>query len=229
MIRGIFMQCICVEGLKRRYRVGDHEVEALKNATFSVETGEWVAIIGKSGSGKTTLMHLLGCLDSPTGGRYRLMGQDVAGLSADKLSAVRNRQIGFVFQSFNLLPTLTAEENVRLPLQYRGVSAAEQRQKAKAALEAVGLGDRTGHRPRQLSGGQQQRVAIARALAAQPQLLLADEPTGNLDTAAGEAVMGLLGRFHAGGGTVVLITHDPAIAAASPRTLTMQDGVLHEG
>ncbi len=223
------MQCICVEGLKRRYRVGDHEVEALKNATFSVETGEWVAIIGKSGSGKTTLMHLLGCLDSPTGGRYRLMGQDVAGLSADKLSAVRNRQIGFVFQSFNLLPTLTAEENVRLPLQYRGVSAAEQRQRAKAALEAVGLGDRTGHRPRQLSGGQQQRVAIARALAAQPQLLLADEPTGNLDTAAGEAVMELLGRFHAGGGTVVLITHDPAIAAASPRTLTMQDGVLHEG
>ena len=223
------MQCICTEGLARRYQVGEHQVEALKNATFSVDVGEWVAVIGKSGSGKTTLMHLLGCLDSPTAGRYRLMGQDVAGLSADKLSAVRNRQIGFVFQSFNLLPTLTAEENVRLPLQYRGVSQAEQRQKARAALEAVGLADRMGHRPRQLSGGQQQRVAIARALAARPQLLLADEPTGNLDTAAGEAVMALLKRFHADGGTVVIITHDPAIAAASPRRLTMQDGVLHEG
>ncbi|MBQ8752290.1 MAG: ABC transporter ATP-binding protein [Clostridia bacterium] len=222
------MECICTEGLCRTYSVGGAPVNALKNASFSVKQGEWVTVVGRSGSGKSTLMHLLGCLDAPTAGRYRLMGEEVSRLSSRQLSAVRNRRIGFVFQSFNLLPNLTAEENVQLPLQYRGLSAAEQQRRARQALEQVGLGDRMRHRPRQLSGGQQQRVAIARALAAQPELLLADEPTGNLDTAAGTEVMALLRQFHENGGTVLLITHDPAIAAASPRCLRMQDGVLTE-
>jgi len=222
------MECICTEGLCRTYSVGGAPVNALKNASFSVKQGEWVTVVGRSGSGKSTLMHLLGCLDAPTAGRYRLMGEEVSRLSSRQLSAVRNRRIGFVFQSFNLLPALTAEENVQLPLQYRGLSATEQQRRARQALEQVGLSDRMRHRPRQLSGGQQQRVAIARALAAQPELLLADEPTGNLDTAAGAEVMALLRQFHENGGTVLLITHDPAIAAASPRCLRMQDGVLTE-
>lgn len=222
------MECIRTEGLCRTYTVGGAPVNALRDASFSVKQGEWVTVVGRSGSGKSTLMHLLGCLDTPTAGRYFLMGQEVSRLSSRQLSAVRNRRIGFVFQSFNLLPALTAEENVRLPLQYRGLSPAERQQRARDALTAVGLRDRMGHRPRQLSGGQQQRVAIARALAAQPELLLADEPTGNLDTAAGAEVMGLLRRFHKDGGTVLLITHDPAIAAASPRRLQMRDGVLTE-
>lgn len=222
------MECIRTQRLCRTYMVGGTQVEALKNASFSVEQGEWVTVVGRSGSGKSTLMHLLGCLDTPTTGEYRLMGQEVSKLSSRELSAVRNRRIGFVFQSFNLLPALTAEENVRLPLQYRGLSFAEQQRRTVEALTAVGLAERMQHRPRQLSGGQQQRVAIARALAAQPELLLADEPTGNLDTAAGTEVMALLKRFHENGGTVLLITHDPAIAAASPRRLYMRDGVLSD-
>ncbi|MBQ8752866.1 MAG: ABC transporter ATP-binding protein [Clostridia bacterium] len=222
------MECIRTEGLCRTYTVGGAPVKALQDASFSVKQGEWVTVVGRSGSGKSTLMHLLGCLDAPTAGRYQLMGEEVSRLSSKQLSAVRNRRIGFVFQSFNLLPNLTAEENVQLPLQYRGLSTAEQQRRARQALEQVGLADRMRHRPRQLSGGQQQRVAIARALAAQPELLLADEPTGNLDTAAGTEVMRLLRQFHEGGGTVLLITHDPAIAAASPRCLRMQDGVLAE-
>lgn len=222
------MDCICAKGLSRTYTVGGMTVAALRTASFTVKVGEWVTVTGRSGSGKSTLMNLLGCLDTPTAGSYRLMGQEVAGLSARQLSAVRNRRIGFVFQGFHLLPALTAEENVALPLAYRGLSAGKRQAMAAKALADVGLADRGCHRPNQLSGGQQQRVAIARALVTQPELLLADEPTGNLDTAAGETVLALLRRFHANGGTVLLITHDPAIAAASPRCLHLCDGVLQE-
>ena len=222
------MDCIRAEELSRTYTVGGVLVTALKSASFTVKTGEWVTVTGRSGSGKSTLMNLLGCLDTPTGGSYRLMGQEVAGLSARQLAAVRSRRIGFVFQGFHLLPALTAEENVALPLFYRGLSSAKRQERAAEALKAVGLDDRRRHRPSQLSGGQQQRVAIARALVTQPELLLADEPTGNLDTAAGEAVLALLRQFHRAGGTVLLITHDPAIAATSPRCLRLCDGVLTE-
>ncbi len=208
------------------YTTGTQTVKALDGVNLTVEAGEMVAILGRSGSGKSTLMNLLGCLDTPTRGQYRLAGQAVAGMTEGQLSAVRNRTIGFVFQSFHLLPQLTALENVELPLIYRGMSEKKRRRLAQENLALVGLADRMTHRPSELSGGQQQRVAIARALAGSPPLLLADEPTGNLDTAAGREVMGLLHRLHEGGTTVLIITHDPAIGASCPRQLTMKDGHL---
>jgi len=211
------------------YTTGNQTVKALDDVSFTVNEGEMVAILGPSGSGKSTLMNLLGCLDTPTKGRYLLAGQAVEAMSENQLSAVRNRTLGFVFQSFHLLPQLTALENVELPLIYRGVPEKARRQAAIDSLRRVGLADRMEHRPAQLSGGQQQRVAIARAIAGQPPVLLADEPTGNLDTASGREVMGLLSQLHAGGHTVVIITHDPRIGAACPRRVIMEDGVLREG
>ncbi len=219
----IDMQHVC-----KWYTTGNQTVKALDDVSFSVNEGEMVAILGPSGSGKSTLMNLLGCLDTPTKGRYLLAGQAVEAMSENQLSAVRNRTLGFVFQSFHLLPQLTALENVELPLVYRGIPEKQRRQTAIDSLRRVGLAERMEHRPAQLSGGQQQRVAIARAIAGQPPVLLADEPTGNLDTASGQEVMGLLSRLHAGGHTVVIITHDPRIGAACPRRVIMEDGVLRE-
>lgn len=217
-----------MENICKRY-AGAQGVEALRRVSFSVMPGEMVAILGPSGSGKSTLMNLLGCLDVPTCGSYRLDGQAVERMTEGELSRVRNRTIGFVFQSFHLLAGLTARENVELPLLYRGVGEKERRRLAEESLRRVGLAKRVDHRPAQLSGGQQQRVAIARAIAGAPPMLLADEPTGNLDTAAGQEIMGLLTELNRAGHTVVIITHDPRIGAACPRRVTIEDGRLREG
>ncbi|HEX7624783.1 MAG TPA: ABC transporter ATP-binding protein [Anaeromyxobacteraceae bacterium] len=210
--------------LTRLYTVGGEEVRALDGVSFSVRRGEWVAIMGQSGSGKSTLMNILGCLDTPTSGHYRIRGQDVAGLSDDALADLRNREIGFVFQTFQLLPRSTALANVELPLVYRGVPRRERRERAEAALCAVGLQNRMRHQPNELSGGQRQRVAIARALVGDPSLLLADEPTGNLDSATGEEIMRLFGELHRRGHTLVLVTHEPKLAARCPRAVRLSDG-----
>ncbi len=215
-----------MKGICKEFQTGDSRVQALNGVTVTVNKGEFVAIIGRSGSGKSTLMNILGCLDLPTAGDYFLSGEEVFKMSAQRLSTLRNRQIGFVFQSFHLLPTLTALENVELPLSYAGLRHSERRARAKEVLERVGLSDRMGHYPSQMSGGQQQRVAIARAIAVRPPLLLADEPTGNLDEESGAAVMSLLHRLHREGTTVVLITHDPSVAAQAERRLQMREGRL---
>jgi putative ABC transport system ATP-binding protein len=221
---------IQVHDLAKQYHVGDHTVHALKGVTMSVAGGEFVTIVGPSGSGKSTFMHILGCLDSPTSGKYVLNGRDVSTLAHDELARVRNETIGFVFQGFNLLARTSAVENVELPLLYtrKGVvKAGERRDRAMAALEAVGLTDRADHHPNQLSGGQQQRVAIARALVTQPALLLADEPTGNLDSATSHEVMQIFGDLCARRGiTIVLITHERDIAAYGTRTVDFKDGVI---
>ena len=218
-----------MRGICKWYTTGEQTVKALDDVNLTVEAGEMAAILGRSGSGKSTLMNLLGCLDTPTRGSYLLAGQAVSSMTEGQLSAVRNRTVGFIFQSFHLLPQLTALENVELPLIYRGMSEKKRRQLAQDNLRRVGLGERMDHRPSELSGGQQQRVAIARALAGSPPMLLADEPTGNLDSAAGRDIMSLLHELHDGGTTVIIITHDPAIGAACPRRLTMADGRLSEG
>jgi putative ABC transport system ATP-binding protein len=210
--------------LHKTYASGDVEVHALRGVSIAVEPGELVSIMGTSGSGKSTLMNILGCLDRPTSGSLILDGRDVSRLSKDELAEVRNRTLGFVFQSFNLLPRTTALENVELPLLYAGVPAKERRARATRALERVGLADRQGHTPNQLSGGQQQRVAIARALVGEPKIILADEPTGNLDTATSDEVMGLFTELGKAGITVVLVTHEPDIAARTERVITMRDG-----
>ncbi|MDR3230772.1 MAG: ABC transporter ATP-binding protein [Synergistaceae bacterium] len=215
-----------VRDLVKIYRTGDVELRALDGVSFSIERGEFVAVMGPSGSGKSTTMNLLGCLDSPTNGEYYLDGQNVAGLSGDELAEVRNRKLGFVFQGFNLLPRLDALNNVALPLVYSGVSAAERRERAGTALERVGLGDRMRHRPNQMSGGQQQRVAIARALVSRAPLILADEPTGNLDTKTSTEIMDLLVEVNEEGKTVVLVTHEPDIAEYAKRVLFFRDGKL---
>jgi putative ABC transport system ATP-binding protein len=205
--------------------MGTTEVRALDGVTLKIDDGEWVAITGPSGSGKSTLMAIIGCLDSPTGGVYRLDGLDVAKMRDDALAAVRNKKIGFVFQQFNLLARTSALENVELPLLYASVN--HRREKAKAALEAVGLGDRLTHRPNELSGGQQQRVAIARALVTEPSIILADEPTGNLDSKTGAEIVALFSELHrARGITVIFVTHDPAIAAHAQRVIHLHDGVV---
>jgi len=206
------------------YRTGSLEVVALRNVDLNVGDGEFVAIAGPSGSGKSTLMHILGCLDVPTSGRYLLAGEDVSKMSEDELATIRNRRIGFVFQQFNLLPSLTALGNVELPLSYSGVTRHERRERAVDALGRVGLADRLVHRPGELSGGQQQRVAVARALVTEPALILADEPTGNLDSTSTRDVLGLLQDLHHAGRTVVLITHEADIAAAAGRIVHMLDG-----
>lgn len=215
-------------GVCKEYVVGDQRVQALNRVDFAVGQGEMVAILGPSGSGKSTLMHLLGCLDTPDQGTYRLAGQAVEGMSEGRLSRLRSETVGFVFQGFHLLPGLTALENVELPLLYRGIPESKRRRLAQESLARVGLAARIHHRPAQLSGGQQQRVAIARAMVGRPALLLADEPTGNLDASAGREIMALLGQLHADGHTVVLITHDPTIGASCPRRVTMEDGQLKE-
>lgn len=213
-------------GLTKIYRQGERQTAALRDVSFSVEQGEMVAIVGRSGSGKSTLMNLLGCLDLPTVGEYRLGGQDMAKLPLRQLAAVRNREIGFVFQQFHLIGSLTALENVELPLLYRGMSRATRRRRAEECLHLMGLGNRLSHRPSELSGGQQQRVAIARAMAGSPPLLLADEPTGNLDAQSVQEVMACLHRLHQKGHTVLLITHDPALAASMPRCVRLSSGQL---
>jgi putative ABC transport system ATP-binding protein len=197
--------------------------------SFGITAGEYVAIMGPSGSGKSTLMHILGCLDVPTSGTFRLAGEDVGTMSEDELAHVRNRRIGFVFQQFNLLASLTAWRNVELPLAYAGVDRATRRERALAALERVGLGDRVDHRPGELSGGQQQRVAVARALVTDPDLILADEPTGNLDSVSARDVLDLLEELHRSGRTIVLITHDADVATKAERVMRIRDGQIFEG
>lgn len=218
-----------MNGIRKEYIVGGQQVHALDGVNFSVRRGETVAILGPSGSGKSTLMNLLGCLDTPDSGTYRLAGQAVEHLSERQLSRIRGELVGFVFQGFHLLPGLTALENVELPLLYRGVTERTRRRQALEALAQVGLTERVEHRPSQLSGGQQQRVAIARAMVGKPPVLLADEPTGNLDTASGQEIMALLQGLGQAGHTVIIITHDPAIGAACPRRVVMRDGKLSEG
>jgi putative ABC transport system ATP-binding protein len=215
---------IDIVDLVRTYRMGAETIAALDGVSLAVEPGEFVAIVGRSGSGKSTLMNLLGCMDRPTSGVYRLDGEDVQGLPDDALSRVRNQHIGFVFQSFQLLGRVSALRNVELPLLYRGTPRRERRRLATAALEQVGLGDRLHHKPLELSGGQRQRVAIARALVGEPTLLLADEPTGNLDSATETEIMRLFETLHAAGNTIVIVTHEPSIAAQCPRAVRLADG-----
>ena len=215
-----------LDALGKAYRTGEFKVDALSDVSLSIEQGEYVAIMGPSGSGKSTLMNILGCLDVPTSGRYLLAGEDVSVMDEVELAMARNRRIGFVFQQFNLLPSLTALRNVELPLSYAGMPRERRRTLAGEALERVGLSDRVSHRPGELSGGQQQRVAIARALASDPDLLLADEPTGNLDSAATEEVLELFGELHQQGRTVVLITHEPDVAARAARIIRLRDGAI---
>jgi putative ABC transport system ATP-binding protein len=215
---------IRIRDLTREYRMGSELILALRGVTLEIHRNEYVAVMGPSGSGKSTMMNVLGCLDTPTAGEYWLNGEEVSRLSDDALARVRNREIGFVFQTFNLLPRATALHNVELPLVYAGARARERRERAAAALERVGLADRMHHRPNELSGGQRQRVAIARALVNRPSILLADEPTGNLDSVTSEEIMEVFAGLHAAGQTVIMVTHEPDIAARAQRRIVLRDG-----
>ena len=210
----------------KTYRNGSLEVDALRGVSFAIQAGEYVAIMGPSGSGKSTLMHILGCLDVPTSGTFHLAGEDVSTMTEEQLAHARNRRIGFVFQQFNLLASMSAWRNVELPLLYAGVERTERKRRALRALERVGLDSRVEHRPGELSGGQQQRVAMARALVTDPDLILADEPTGNLDSVSAADVLGLLDELHSSGRTIVLITHEVAVAEAADRIMRIRDGQL---
>jgi len=220
------MALIELDHIQKDYDLGLSKVRALQDIHFNIERGEFVAIVGQSGSGKSTLMNILGCLDVPTNGHYKLSGRDISTFSDDELADVRNLEIGFVFQSFQLLPRASALENVELPLIYRGISKKERRQRAVDAMKLVGLEDRMKHKPAELSGGQRQRVAIARALVTQPSLLLADEPTGNLDSRTGEEIVGLFIDLHGKGNTIILVTHEPKLAARCPRAVRLVDGLV---
>jgi putative ABC transport system ATP-binding protein len=217
---------ISMEQIGKVYATGKVKVEALKGVDLRIDKGEFVAIVGPSGSGKSTLMNLLGCLDTPTSGTYRLSGETVGNLSRDQLADIRNRRVGFIFQNFNLLPHITAAENVEMPLLFGGVSTRERRSRAKTLLELVGLGDRMDHKPTELSGGQMQRVAIARALAMEPDIILADEPTGNLDTSSGGDIMSIFTDLWKQGRTMIIITHDPALAQRAGRIVEVRDGTI---
>ncbi|OLN32104.1 ABC transporter ATP-binding protein [Desulfosporosinus metallidurans] len=219
---------IDLKGIKKIYSNGDIQVAALNGVDLHVGANEFVAIMGPSGSGKSSMMNILGCLDTPTEGEYYLDGTDVAKASGDELSVIRNRKIGFVFQGFNLLPRTTALENVELPMLYAGVGGKERRTRAIAALESVGLGGRIHHRPKELSGGQQQRVAIARALVTAPSIILADEPTGNLDSRSSEEVMAIFQHLHASGNTIIIVTHEPDIAEFTERIVRFRDGHIEK-
>jgi putative ABC transport system ATP-binding protein len=225
-VRGAPEAVIVTRGLTKEYVLGAETVRALRGVNLQVDRNEYIAIMGPSGSGKSTLMNLIGCLDSPTGGEYILNGQSVAGLTDDQLAGIRNREIGFVFQTFNLLPRGSALDNVALPLIYAGVPRAERKERAAAALAAVELGNRMDHRPNELSGGQRQRVAIARALVTRPSILLADEPTGNLDSRTSDEIMALFERLHEDGQTIIMVTHEPDIAAHTERLVVLRDGLI---
>ncbi len=215
-----------LDDVRRSYQVGERPLHALKGITLNIPAGDYVAVMGPSGSGKSTLLNILGCLDRPNAGSYRLDGDEVGSLSDDALSEVRRYKIGFVFQSFHLIPRLAAEENVALPMLLAGVPPEERRARAAAALEAVGLGHRAGHRPNELSGGESQRVAIARATVMRPRILLADEPTGNLDTAAGQQVLEVIERMNAEGLTLIVVTHDPNVGRRARRVIVLRDGEI---
>lgn len=220
------MALVLLENVKKFYSLGGQEIRALDGVSLTIEEGEFVSIVGPSGSGKSTLMHLLGCLDTPTSGRMRICGHDLEKASADELAKIRNREIGFVFQSFNLLPRLNVLENVEVPMIYTGASARERRKRAGELVEKIGLGDRIKNRPTQLSGGQCQRVAIARALVNDPKIVFGDEPTGNLDSHTGELILHMFSELNAAGRTVVLVTHDPEVAAVTRRVIEIRDGKI---